>query len=74
LDALVLVINPTFPGILIESRPVGLLRMKDSNKIDNKILCVAKDDPRYTGVRDISDLAKHHLKEICSFLSSVQAA
>lgn len=67
LDALVLVTNPTFPGVLIESRPVGLLRMKDSNKIDNKILCVAKDDPRYAGVRDISDLEKHHLKEIAHF-------
>jgi len=67
LDALVLVTNPTFPGVLIEARPVGLLRMKDSNKIDNKILCVAKDDPRYNGVRDISDLEKHHLKEIAHF-------
>ncbi len=67
LDALVLVTNPTFPGILIEARPVGLLRMKDSNKIDNKILCVAKDDPRYSGLKNISDLEKHHLKEIAHF-------
>ncbi len=67
LDALVLVTNPTFPGVLIEARPIGLLRMKDSNKIDNKILCVAKDDPRYAGMRNISDLEKHNLKEISHF-------
>ncbi len=32
LDALVLVTNPTYPGILIEARPIGLLRMKDTEK------------------------------------------
>ncbi len=67
LDALVLVTNPTYPGILIEARPIGLLRMKDSNQMDNKILCVAKDDPRYAGLKDIADLEKHHLKEIAHF-------
>src|SRR5271154_3046067 len=29
LDALVLVMEPTFPGCLIRSRPIGLLRMTD---------------------------------------------
>ena len=67
LDALVLVSNPTYPGVLIEARPIGLLRMKDSDEIDDKILCVAKDDPRYENLNDISDLEKHYLKEIAHF-------
>ena len=41
LDALVLVTNPTFPGILIEARPIGLLQMKDDDKLDDKIICVS---------------------------------
>ncbi len=67
LDAIVLVTNPTYPGILIESRPIGLLRMKDQGEEDDKILCVANDDPRYADIKDISDLQKHTLKEIAHF-------
>jgi inorganic pyrophosphatase len=51
LDVLVLVTNPTYPGILIEARPIGLLKMKDAKRTDNKILCVANNDPRYSRYR-----------------------
>lgn len=67
LDALVLVTNPTYPGILINVRPVGVLRMKDSGRIDDKILCVSNDDPRFKHHVDISDLDEHLLKEIMHF-------
>ncbi len=67
MDALVLVTNHTYPGVLIESRPIGMLRMKDGGEMDNKILCVAKDDIRYENLKDITDLDKHYLKEIGHF-------
>ena len=67
MDALVLVTNHTYPGVLIESRPIGMLRMRDGGETDNKILCVAKDDIRYENLKDISDLDKHYLKEIGHF-------
>ncbi len=67
LDALVLVTNPTYPGILIEARPIGFLKMKDSGKIDNKILCVAKDDPRFANYKDVTSLEEHILREIAHF-------
>lgn len=67
LDALVLVTNPTHPGILIKARPVGMLRMDDGGKIDDKILCVCKDDPRFDNYKDITDLEEHLLKEIMHF-------
>ena len=67
MDALVLVSNHTYPGVLIESRPIGMLRMKDGGEMDNKILCVAKDDIRYENLKDITDLDKHYLKEIGHF-------
>jgi inorganic pyrophosphatase len=67
MDALVLVTNHTYPGVLIESRPIGMLRMKDGGEMDNKILCVAKDDIRYENLKDIADLDKHYLKEIGHF-------
>ncbi|MEM4277788.1 MAG: inorganic diphosphatase [Candidatus Nitrosocaldus sp.] len=67
LDALVLVSNPTYPGVLIQARPIGLLRMVDSGMKDDKILCVARDDPRYAGYRGMADMEEHVLKEIAHF-------
>ena len=40
LDVMIVVSEPTFPGCLIEVKPVALFRMRDENAEDNKILCV----------------------------------
>ena len=58
LDALVLLIEPTFPGCLIKCRAIGMFRMKDEAGGDDKVLCVASNDPRMEHLRDI-----HHLPE-----------
>ncbi|MHB8603357.1 MAG: inorganic diphosphatase [Nitrosotalea sp.] len=70
MDAIVLVTNPTYPGVLIESHPIGMLQMKDGGEMDDKILCVAKDDVRYENINDISDLEKHIPKEIAHFFAT----
>lgn len=67
MDAIVLLTNPTYPGVLIEARPIGMLKMKDGGEMDDKILCVAQNDVRYDNLKDISDLEKHHLREISHF-------
>ena len=67
LDALVLVTNPTYPGILIEARPIGLLQMKDAGDLDDKIICVSTNDPRYLHTTDISDIEDHYRSEIAHF-------
>ena len=67
LDALVLVTNPTYPGILIECRPIGLLRLKDQGSSDDKIICVSINDPRYMNTKDVTDMEEHHLKEMAHF-------
>src|SRR5882724_9085800 len=56
LDALVLLEDPTFPGIWVEAKPVGLLWMADEAGPDAKILCVPPTDPRWKGVEDLRDL------------------
>jgi inorganic pyrophosphatase len=58
LDALVLVLEPTFPGCVIRSRPIGMFRMTDEKGRDDKVLCVPAGDPRQEHLRDI-----HHLPE-----------
>ncbi len=45
LDALVLVQEPTFPGCLIRSRPIGMFRMTDEKGGDDKVLCVPARRP-----------------------------
>lgn len=70
LDALVLVSDSTYPGILIKSRPIGVLHMIDGGEGDDKLLCVPVDDPRMGHVKDISDIQKHILDEIAHFFGT----
>lgn len=66
-DVLVLIDEPTFPGCLIEARPIGLLEMWDEKGRDNKVLAVPVRDPRWSAYHDISELPPHLLVEIENF-------
>lgn len=67
LDVLVLVRFPTFPGCLIKSRPVALLKMIDTGDKDDKILAVPIDDPYFDNIQDLKDLPESLLNEIAHF-------
>jgi inorganic pyrophosphatase len=67
LDALVLVLEPTFPGCLIRSRPIGMFRMTDEKGRDDKILCVPATDPRQEHLRDIHHVPEFEQREIEHF-------
>jgi len=67
MDIIVLMKQPTFPGCVIESRPVGVMKMIDGGDSDDKILSVPVNDPRYKEVNDIDDLPKAVLNEIAEF-------
>jgi inorganic pyrophosphatase len=67
LDALVLLEDPTFPGIWVEARPVGVMWMQDEAGPDAKIICVPPTEPRWKGVEDIRDLPEELLEEIKHF-------
>ncbi|BDH79527.1 MAG TPA: inorganic diphosphatase [Methanothermobacter sp.] len=67
MDILVLIDEATFPGCIIESRPIGLMKMLDSGDQDDKILAVPVKDPHYKDVNDIGDIHPHILKEIAHF-------
>lgn len=69
LDALVLVTEPTFPGCLIESKPIGLFKMWDEKGSDEKIICVPIGDPYWNHMEKLEDLPPHLLKEIEHFFS-----
>ena len=69
LDVLILVDAPSFPGCVMEVRPIGVLRMLDQGERDEKILAVVQNDPVYCQVKDCSELFPHLLREIEHFFS-----
>jgi inorganic pyrophosphatase len=73
LDALVLLEDPTYPGVWVEARPVGLLWMRDEAGEDAKIICVPPRDPRYKAVNDLFDLPEELLEEIKHFFDVYKA-
>lgn len=67
LDALVLVGEPTFPGCVIEIKPIGLFKMWDEKGPDEKILGVPVLDPQWNWLNSLKDVPKHILLEIEHF-------
>lgn len=72
-DALVLVSRPSFPGVVVDARPVGVLEMRDGGKPDEKILCVATRDPRFNQRYSMKDMNPHTLAEIVHFFEVYKA-
>ena len=70
LDILVRINEPTFPGCMVDARPVGVLRMLDRGEPDDKILSVPLNDPYWEDTFDITDVPTHLLKEIEHFFRS----
>ena len=67
LDALVMTAEPTFPGVLIRCRAVGMFRMTDEAGGDDKVLCVPAGDPRLEHLRDIHHVGEFDRLEIQHF-------
>lgn len=67
IDALVLVTEPTFPGCVVRSRPIGVFWMSDEHGPDAKLLCIPDRDARFDNVRDITDVPKAQVNEIGHF-------
>lgn len=69
LDVLVCVSEPTFPGCVVPSKPVGLFRMSDENGPDDHVVCVPHGDPGWNGLEDVDDLPAQLRSEISHFFS-----
>lgn len=69
LDALVCVSEPTFPGCLIEVKPIALLGMSDEEGGDDKVLCVPCKDPNWMDLEELEDIPAQLRTEIEHFFS-----
>lgn len=69
MDILVMMNEPTFPGCIIEARPVAMLKMIDKGEADWKVLAVPATDPNFEEYHDMSDLPTHFPREMEHFFS-----
>lgn len=67
LDVLVLVTESTFPGCVMEVKPIGVFHMADEKGPDEKIICVPVSDPIWNKLSDLNDMNPHQKKEIEHF-------
>lgn len=73
LDAMVLLAEPLYPGVLVKVRPVGMFRMTDEAGGDDKVLCVPARDHRWEHIKDIGDVPEFELDAIKHFFSQYKA-
>ncbi len=73
LDALVLLDEPTHPGVHIRVRVIGVFWMVDDAGPDAKLLCVPDSDPRWDHLQDLADVPNHLREEIAHFFEIYKA-
>jgi inorganic pyrophosphatase len=69
LDVMVCVSEPTFPGCVIDVKPIALFKMEDDKGIDDKVLAVPCTDPTWNQLNVLEDLPKQLRDEIAHFFS-----
>ncbi len=67
LDAMILLPQPVFPGVIVAARPVAMFRMVDEKGGDDKVLCVPAGDTRWDHINDLADVPTFELESIKHF-------
>jgi inorganic pyrophosphatase len=67
LDMLVICSEVLEPLCLVDARVIGVMRMEDGGKHDDKIICVAIHDISVHHIKDITDLPPHTTVEMKRF-------
>jgi len=54
---------------LVNAYPIGIIKMIDSDEVDEKIIAITADDPLLNSYGDISELPSHMFEEITHFFT-----
>ena len=73
LDALVLGQESVHPLTVVDSRAIGVMRMRDEKGIDDKIVAVSVNDPAVADYTDKSQLPTHELRQLKRFFEEYKA-
>ncbi len=63
-DGILLIDEPTTVGVMVNSRPIGIMHMIDDGDKDDKIICVPVKDHTKKDINDINDLDKSELDKM----------
>lgn len=69
LDVVVICSEKIDPMTLVRCYPIGVITMKDSGKLDEKIIAIPFNDPNYNTYKDISELPMHVFNEMTHFFT-----
>lgn len=73
LDVLVICSQKLHPLTLVRCYPIGVMKMIDNGRADEKIIAVPFADPNYNGYRSIFNLPGHIIHEMNHFFSVYKA-
>jgi len=66
------VIEPLVPGCVVEARIIGVMKFKDGEEIDDKIVAVLSDDRRSDHIQSVEDLGEQFKKESTYFWEHIK--
>ncbi len=73
LDVLVLGNETVVPLAIMEARAVGVMRMQDEGRHDDKVIAVHVNDPGWWDLTDITQLPRHTMQEVRRFFEDYKA-
>ena len=69
LDVLLICAEPIEPMTLVRAYPIGVIKMIDNGKYDEKIIAIPHGDPNYNMYTDIDQLPRHIFEEMRHFFT-----
>ena len=69
LDVLVICTEPINPMTLVQCYPIGVIRMIDNGRYDEKIIAIPLFDPTYNTYQSIYELPQHIFAEMSHFFT-----
>ncbi len=69
LDVLILCSETIYPMTLVRCYPIGVIRMIDGGRLDEKIIGIPFDDPSYNVFTEVDQLPEHIFEEMKHFFS-----
>lgn len=69
LDVLVICSEEIIPLTIVKCYPIGVIKMIDSGRLDEKIIAIPFSDPYYNTYKSIYELPGHVFDEMCHFFT-----
>ena len=76
LDILLVCDYPIYPGVIVETKIIGVLIMEDEKGMDEKVIVVPSEniDQNYKDINELDDLPKSTIAKIKHFSISISAS